>query len=85
MTTTNSFEAGSEFRVTWETSRPNPRYSRYNRQHQDIVTLHKSDIFDTYEQAEAFAATVGHQGTLQVRQPGRKIFTLVSYAKRIDV
>jgi hypothetical protein len=82
--TTTTFQTGSEFRVTWETYRPNPAYTPWNRKHSDILTRHKSDVFNTYEEAEAFIKASGDKGRMyiQVRRPGYKNFIAVSDVKK---
>jgi hypothetical protein len=83
--TTTTFETGSEFRVSWETERPNPRYTRYNRQHQYIITQHKSEIFASYDEAQAFNVSIDKKGTVQVRRPGMKNFIPTYQAKSVKV
>jgi hypothetical protein len=79
--TTASFDTGSEFRVNWTTEIKNPKFNLERARNQgphykvsqDIVTSHKSEIFSTYEAAEAFKATV-ERGHISNRKPGQKAF-----------
>jgi hypothetical protein len=70
--TTASFETGSEFRVHWIEISPNPRR---NSKHADIITIKDSDIFTTYEQAQAFRSELNNRNSdVMVRRPGNKNF-----------
>ena len=79
--TTASFDTGSEFRVDWTTSASNPNFNRrkamnmgpHYKVSQDIYTNHKSEIFSTYEAAEAFKGTT-ERGHITTRKPGQKNF-----------
>lgn len=92
--TTQNFETGSEFRVQWETERPNPRYDRRvammqkgrYRQLPTIITKHASDIFSTYEEAKAVKDSVtedAHFLNITVRLPGNKNFRTTHDTKKI--
>lgn len=87
---TEDFEAGSEFRVNWEVSRPNPRYNPIaarlsgKTSHREIITKFSSPIFSTYERAAEFIveAYLGQsEPRIKVRRPGTKNFIPVYNAK----
>ena len=87
MTTTASFETGSEFRAEWTESRPAQR--RVNGVMMSVSTFseRKSDIFSTYEEAQSVLAEVMASKkigfcALMVRLPGNKRFTMDFNAKK---
>lgn len=88
--TSESFEAGSEFRVAWEIARPNPRYnpfmSRAGRtSHREIITNYTSPVFDSYEAAIEFIETTFIRDfRVQVRRPGKKTFVPTYNAHKVE-
>ena len=78
--TTESFEAGSEFRVqTVDVT----YHSRPKRGHMETITTKNSDTFATYEEAVAHADTLNSESKrIQVRRAGNKRFTSTWNAKK---
>ena len=77
--TTESFKPGSEFRVQWViyTVKRNSKYG-------ETISHKSSDIFDTYEEAEAFKQEVTEgQASVTVRLPGNKNFRTAWDTKKI--
>lgn len=72
----------TEYRVTWETSRVNPKYVRGLRgSHREIITTHTSEIFNTLEAAKEFRATVtGEFVKISHRRPGLKNFQTLLFS-----
>lgn len=80
-TTTESFEAGSEFRVHTVDISAN---SRSKRGHMETIITKNSDTFATYEEAVAHADTLNSLNKeIQVRRPGNKRFTSIYWAKKV--
>lgn len=76
---TNTFPAGSEFRIDWTIEKPNPRYIKgsYNTRTAYPTTLshHKSPVFAIIEDAQTFITENElDRFYLQVRTPGSKRF-----------
>ena len=76
--TTASFETGSEFRVSWVifTDKPNSKYGT-------TIGHRNSDIFDTYEAAEAFNNQLSYGAEVMVRLPGNKNFRTTRDTKKL--
>ena len=87
MTTTASFETGSEFRADWH--EVTPRQRRVNGVMMSVPTFseRKSDIFSTYEEAQSVLSKVLESkkigwASVMVRLPGNKRFTMDFNAKK---
>ena len=86
---TNTFPAGSEFRVDYTIEKPNPRYVKgsWNARTMYATTLshHKSDVFETYEAAMAYGNDViGERWSINVKTPGSKRFVPTYHARKAD-
>lgn len=86
---TETFPAGSEFRVDYSIEKANPRFIKGSMNmrtaYPTILTEHKSPVFDTYEQALQFVAESGITGNywVQVKTPGSKRFIMSAYARKV--
>lgn len=86
MKSTKDFPAGSEFRITWNTWKTNPRFvpgsNNSRTRHWEIQTKHQSPIFPTYEEAIAFATENDIHPAVDVRTPGNKNFISQGIARK---
>ena len=89
-TTTASFPTGSEFRVYWSEYTYKERRVNGVMMNVSVSRNFKTDIFSTYEEAEAFRSGIDRSeknvgaSWVMVRLPGNKRFTMDFNAKKVN-